>query len=155
MIAFVVGMPIATAFLLFLWTRHGELLAYYDLQKVKASTIEEAKKCNGYWRGKPGREFTLNEKWRAYKRAKHRCERAKCRRLTNFGDANETGERLKEFVGAIDGHGGHRVPQIYGGGREKAGAIWLCAKCNLGENDEINEHVLREVRREGKKIYVC
>lgn len=155
MTAFVIGVPLAATFLLFLWTRSQELLRYYDLQSVKVRTLDEAKKCNGYWRGKPGREFTLDEKRRAYERSGHRCQRAKCGRRTTFGDDNTTGEKLKQIVGASDGHAGHRVPKVYGGGREKAGAIWLCAKCNLGENDEINEHVLREVRREGKKIYVC
>lgn len=154
MTAFVIGAPIAAFILLFIWKSSQELLRYYDLQSVKARTLDEAKKRDGYWRGKRGREFTLDEKRRAYERARHRCERAKCGARTTFGDDNETSEKFNQLAGARDGHAGHRVPRVYGGGFEKAGAIWLCADCNLGESDEINDHVLREVRREGKKIYV-
>lgn len=155
MIYFVFGAPIATAFLLYLITQARDRLDYYNLEKVKARTLDEAKKCDGYWPGKPGRKFSLDEKRRAYERANHRCQRARCGKLTTFGDDNERGEKWKQaLIGADDGHAGHRVPFKYGGGKENAGAIWLCADCNLRESDEINEYVLRDVRREGKKIYV-
>ncbi len=65
MTAFVIGVPIAATFLLFIWTRSQELLSYYNIQNVRARSLDEAKRCDGYWRGKRGHEFTLDEKRRA------------------------------------------------------------------------------------------
>lgn len=150
-----IGGPIAALFLGFVWIISRRLHAFVKSDGVIAISLEETQDTDGYWPGKEGYAFTQAEKKEAYERARGRCERRHCRARTFFGNADEPGEHLRALaLGYQRGVGGHRVPKSHGGGREKRGPVWLCDDCNSRESNEINEYVLAEVRREGKKIYV-
>lgn len=150
---------------LFIYTRR--IHVFTPANSVVAKTLQEAKNADGYWLGKPGWDFSRAEKMASFKRAKRRsgvlsvvnkdyakCERSSCRAWTFYGNADKPGEHLRALtLGYRRGVGGHRVPKSHGGGREKRGPIWLCDTCNSKESNEINEYVIAEVRREGKKIF--
>lgn len=150
-----IGGTIAALLLGFIYVKSRQLHTFVKIDSVIAKSLEEAQNADGYWPGKPGWSFSQADKKAAYERARGRCERRDCRARTFFGNADEPGEHLRALtLGYLRGVGGHRVPKSHGGGREKRGPIWLCDDCNSRESNEINEYVLAEVRREGKKIYV-
>jgi hypothetical protein len=151
----IISGSLAVLVLGFIVVRAWKIHTFTPVNSVIAKTIQEAKEIDGYWPGKPGYSFTQADKQAAFKRSRGRCERKHCRARTFFGNADEPGEHLKAIaLGYIRGVGGHRVPKSHGGGKEKLGPIWLCDKCNSSESDDINEFVIAEVKREGKKIFI-
>lgn len=152
---FYIFCPIAALVVTYICVRAYRLHTFVKIDSVIAKSIEEAQNADGYWPGKPGWSFSQTEKKDAYDRARGRCERRNCRARTFFGNADEPGEHLRALtLGYLRGVAGHRVPKSHGGGKEKRGPIWLCDFHNSTESDDINEFVLNEVRREGKKIFI-